>query len=1135
MNWFRGDGSAGRDDDGEQGEPSSTPDANELRRRRLAKLEEAQAAEKARRKELEERRAKWEAEKAAREAAAPKPPSPPPVVEEPKPEPIEEPQPKRPAVPLPSVEAALSKVVAKSLGIAVTPLQAIGDQTHLPELIAELRAEAGLSEDQSLFLTTDMHADDILINRINAESDPLAYVFSCYTRCGQQTSEINSNRRIAGEEHNERRSKLHATVSELLRRVMTYAGMLLNGSFMETDNVKPEAFAQYVLKEKVPSGFIRSLLHFYSEQDGPGLDDILPVFSRVFKAIRDTAKTEMKLSSSGFLRPLNALVGLFKHKELCVLVSSEPNFVPKGNESKPLDVTMFNSLSFLAPFFAVSALPGLPVHMPTRLEDPAIATSMFPNPTMLDRATAEGTMYSLRSSLSVARSRLHQICLALCKGGPGPRNAVLSWFATVLNLNKKRSAMQVDYKEVSGDGFILNVMHVLLKLCEPIVDGGWKMLQKIDPTFPQSSHRLDYEDETRLAADSDMLKRWWVDKRNENAQESLTRQLEAAARESGVPPGAVASSQAAGPSNVAENAKEVASEFSFVTECFWLALRSIHVGFIAVENMYEETILRTLQRMKDVIDDMEAAKEAGTLPPRQMMQLAVIRPRRDSLASTKLCYDVYLQDPEMLTSLIRFAAADAEWLMKKLLSEPPRESLLPLPVPADPTFASLPEHTVEAITTVLLTTMRFRPDIVDDNSSMLDDIVSFCIAGSASPLHVKNPYLRAKLVEFLWTIFPRGMGGIDDDDEDQRSPRNPAMEALFSGHELSRKFLPGALFRLYVDVEHTGSHTQFYDKFSIRYRIGSIIESLWYISDYRKSVRNEARDEARFLRFVNMVLNDANHLLDSVLDDLEEMHSLEMLIKGKSAEWEGLSDEEKEEKQDRLKKLEGSAKTYNQLANSNVKLLWLLTDDEVVRRIFLRDEMVNRLTEMLNYLLVRLCGQRCRDLKVSEAEKVSWKPRQLLTRIIQTYVHFHGNEIFAKAVGRDGRSYKKELLPGAIRIGTRRRLVSQAELESLKEIAEMAEKAVEEAEEEEGMLGEIPDEFLDPIMSSLMRNPVRLPTSGNVMDRAVISRILLSDKVDPFNRKLLTEDMLEEDVELKARIDGFIAEKRREVGKRSSS
>ena len=48
----------------------------------------------------------------------------------------------------------------------------------------------------------------------------------------------------------------------------------------------------------------------------------------------------------------------------------------------------------------------------------------------------------------------------------------------------------------------------------------------------------------------------------------------------------------------------------------------------------------------------------------------------------------------------------------------------------------------------------------------------------------------------------------------------------------------------------------------------------------------------------------------------------------------------------------------------------------------------------------------------------------------------------------------------------------------------------------------------DPILHTLMEDPVILPTSGVTVDRAVICRHLLSDQSDPFNRLKLTVDML---------------------------
>lgn len=60
----------------------------------------------------------------------------------------------------------------------------------------------------------------------------------------------------------------------------------------------------------------------------------------------------------------------------------------------------------------------------------------------------------------------------------------------------------------------------------------------------------------------------------------------------------------------------------------------------------------------------------------------------------------------------------------------------------------------------------------------------------------------------------------------------------------------------------------------------------------------------------------------------------------------------------------------------------------------------------------------------------------------------------------------------------------------------------------DAFLGEVPDEYLDPLLSTIMTDPVRLP-SGQVVDRAVIERHLLSSQpVDPFTREPLTVEML---------------------------
>jgi len=75
-----------------------------------------------------------------------------------------------------------------------------------------------------------------------------------------------------------------------------------------------------------------------------------------------------------------------------------------------------------------------------------------------------------------------------------------------------------------------------------------------------------------------------------------------------------------------------------------------------------------------------------------------------------------------------------------------------------------------------------------------------------------------------------------------------------------------------------------------------------------------------------------------------------------------------------------------------------------------------------------------------------------------------------------------------------------------------------------------PDEFLDPLMCTLMKDPVLLPTSNTIIDRSTITQHLLNDPHDPFNRKELNVSMIVDAVEMKDRIEKWLNEKRSSHG-----
>lgn len=129
---------------------------------------------------------------------------------------------------------------------------------------------------------------------------------------------------------------------------------------------------------------------------------------------------------------------------------------------------------------------------------------------------------------------------------------------------------------------------------------------------------------------------------------------------------------------------------------------------------------------------------------------------------------------------------------------------------------------------------------------------------------------------------------------------------------------------------------------------------------------------------------------------------------------------------------------------------------------------------------------------------------------------------FCTAVSQDGRSYSSQLFELAEDVLSR--IGRGALIGDLRLVAEKVAKLATAQASDEDLISAAPDEFLDPIMSSVMMNPVILPSSRVTVDRSTIARHLLSDQSDPFNRSPLTMEEILPDDELRKKIHQWISE-----------
>lgn len=127
---------------------------------------------------------------------------------------------------------------------------------------------------------------------------------------------------------------------------------------------------------------------------------------------------------------------------------------------------------------------------------------------------------------------------------------------------------------------------------------------------------------------------------------------------------------------------------------------------------------------------------------------------------------------------------------------------------------------------------------------------------------------------------------------------------------------------------------------------------------------------------------------------------------------------------------------------------------------------------------------------------------------------------------------------------SKRNLLPQADSATFFAALERVAMVKSDLQDEDTLMTDIPDEFLDPIMQSVMRDPVILPVSRQIIDRPTIERHLLNNPTgkqlryltaaisnrtcsDPFNRQPLSVEELIPNPELKQRIDDWMQERKR--------
>ena len=516
-------------------------------------------------------------------------------------------------------------------------------------------------------------------------------------------------------------------------------------------------------------------------------DTILPLFTKAMvdisaqlarMSMNDSYKPSVNVSSAvDQVLPLSmlttqALLTYSRYPPLLNALAQDPLF------QLAVSAPAIEKSTILGPFFRISPL------------QPEVTMVYFAGPRTMDQARIRSSQSALQMTLNTHQSDLRAIINAFVRAGSLAKTRVLDWFAYTMNCNHKRRALQVDNREVSSDGFMMNVTVVLDYLCEPFMDSTFSKIGRIDVDYFRKKPRLDIKEETKLNADQARSDAFY--------------------------------------------ANRLDGEANFITEIFFLTLAAHHYGSEAT-NAKMKNLDKDIKFYNKNLAAMENERHKLAHRPDQLRQLdaALIKYTAvlEKAMSLRFSIEGVLLDDKMQARSLQFMRYVTVWLLSVASQSeyrPDRPLKLPLLAEQPEAFRCLPEYALQDVVDNFKFAFRYVPRVV--MSAVGEELVALCITFLESSEYIKNPYLKSSLVSLLFHgTFPT------------YHLKNGVLGDIMTNTKLANDHLLHAVMKFYIECESTGASSQFYDKFNIRYEIFQVIKAVWTNDHYKQQLTQSSK------------------------------------------------------------------------------------------------------------------------------------------------------------------------------------------------------------------------------------------------------------------------------------------------------
>ena len=304
-------------------------------------------------------------------------------------------------------------------------------------------------------------------------------------------------------------------------------------------------------------------------------------------------------------------------------------------------------------------------------------------------------------------------------------------------------------------------------------------------------------------------------------------------------------------------------------------------------------------------------------------------------------------------------------------------------------------------------------------------------------------------------------------------------------------------FKMFHDIKTSLNSDEVYSILYPVYIMTTILNiTVYNVDNYRDILYNaiENKDKAQYFKeMIYFNLNNFQHVTDEIFENLTKIQEEENSL---TPDLELINKKRKD-----INVLAIYADTFGRFI---IKTCNYFTD------IILCDEIKTCFINIILIILNKTATDKVEQFKVTSMKSLDFSISKLfvfINKMLQHLISVNSNEKkLVQLIGKN-ENYTKSSITKMITVLKNMDGISTMDYTSLYYLDVQINKIKEDLESIDER--EPPDELCDPIMSTLIEEPIMLP-NDIIVDYSVISRHLLNNDTNPFNREHLTIDLLKE-------------------------